>query len=256
MGLENVQRCRHVKADGTQCGSPALRRRRLCYFHRRVQDMKVRILTNQSPQGRLCLPVLEDANGVQMALMQVLEQLAWGRIDHKTAGLMLYALQTASANMRNTRFEVRDPTDVVIDRDTVRWTHMGGPQWVEEDFDEEEEDDAEQQDEGSEESKAVVSPLSHRDTEKIEEIEKTGENKLIARPEAEDEDGTLVGEREGRAAGTVGSGGNQAKKKPSGAAKPPARKVNMDQARENVKGLFRNWIMETVVKTAGRETGG
>ncbi|MGA8763182.1 MAG: hypothetical protein WB562_09985, partial [Candidatus Sulfotelmatobacter sp.] len=112
MGLENVPRCRHVKANGTQCGSPALRRRRVCYFHQRVQDMKVRVLSDESTQGRFCMPVLEDAHGVQMALMQVLEQLAWGRMDHKTAGLMLYGLQTASVNLRNMERDRVDPTDV------------------------------------------------------------------------------------------------------------------------------------------------
>lgn len=209
MGLENVPRCQHVKVNGTQCGSPALRRRRLCFFHQRVQDMRVRVISNESTQGR-CIPVLEDANGVQVALMQVMEQLTWGRIDHKTAGLMLYALQTASINLRNTRLEVRDPTDVVIDRDTVRLTCLGGPQWVEEDFDTEDEEEQDQAEDSQAEPVAAA-----------------------ALPPA--------------APPEVASG---ARLRPSGAAK-----VNMDEVRENVKGLIRNWVAETVAGKASRELG-
>jgi hypothetical protein len=30
---ESVARCRHIKVNGTQCGSPALRAEKYCYFH-------------------------------------------------------------------------------------------------------------------------------------------------------------------------------------------------------------------------------
>ena len=32
---ESVARCRHIKVNGTQCGSPALREEKYCYFHMR-----------------------------------------------------------------------------------------------------------------------------------------------------------------------------------------------------------------------------
>jgi hypothetical protein len=144
MGLENVNRCQHVKVNGTQCGSPALRR--LCFFHGRCQEQRARIVENQFKQARFVVPVLEDANAVQMALMQVMELLSTGQMEHKTAALMLYALQTASCNLRNTEFEAEDVEDVVIDRSTVDRTCIGGPQWVEEDFD----DEDDEEDEGDE----------------------------------------------------------------------------------------------------------
>jgi|ERR1700730_5597759 hypothetical protein len=76
-------------------------------------------------------------------------------MDHKTAGLMLYALQTASINLRNATFEVDEATDVVIDRDDVHRTSLGGPQWFEEDFEAEaaahEEEDIEEAEEAKEE---------------------------------------------------------------------------------------------------------
>jgi len=140
MGLENVNRCQHVKVNGTQCGSPALRRRRLCFFHVRCQEQRARIAGDQFGQARFLVPLLEDANSVQMALMQVMQLLGTGQMEHKTAALMLYALQTASCNLRNTEFEARKATDVVIDRGDVHRTSLGGPQWFEEDFDDEADD--------------------------------------------------------------------------------------------------------------------
>ncbi len=143
MGLEDVPRCQHVKTNGTQCGSPALRRRRHCFFHDRVQRERARIAANRSMLRRFDLPLLEDANSVQMALMKVIQMLGSGEMDHKTAGLMLYGLQTASVNLRNTEFEVEDVTDVVIDRDTVPATCINGQQWFEEDFADENEQEIE-----------------------------------------------------------------------------------------------------------------
>jgi len=145
MGLENVNRCQHVKMNGTQCGSPALRRRRLCFFHVRCQEQRARIAESQFKQARFVVPVLEDANAVQMALMQVMQLLGSGQMEHKTAALMLYALQTASCNLRNTEFEAEDVEDVVIDRGTVDRTCIGGPQWVEEDFDDEGEEEEDEE---------------------------------------------------------------------------------------------------------------
>lgn len=99
---------------------------------------------------RFDLPLLEDANSVQMALMKVIQMLGSGEMDHKTAGLMLYALQTASINLRRTEFEADDVTDIVIDRDTVPATCINGPQWFEEDFADENESEAEKDTEEAE----------------------------------------------------------------------------------------------------------
>src|SRR5580698_9805416 len=159
MGLENVNRCQHVKMNGTQCGSPALRRRRLCFFHVRCQEQRTRIVENQFKQARFVVPVLEDANAVQMALMQVMELLGNGQMEHKTAALMLYALQTASCNLRNTEFEAEDATEVVIDRGDVHRTSMGGPQWFEEDFDDEADEVEEEEDAEEEEGVAAQEKL-------------------------------------------------------------------------------------------------
>jgi len=150
--MDNVPRCQHIKMNGTQCGSPALRNRRQCFFHERIRRERAKIAKDMSAQRRFDLPLLEDANSVQVALMKTIQMLGAGRIDHKTAGLMLYALQTASVNLRNAEFEADEATDVVIDRDDVHRTSLGGPQWFEEDFDEEDEGEEEIEEEGDEEN--------------------------------------------------------------------------------------------------------
>jgi hypothetical protein len=137
--------------NGTQCGSPALRWRRLCFFHDRIKRERAKIAADMTAQRRFDLPLLEDANSVQVSLMKVIQMLGSGRLDHRTAGLMLYALQTASINLRNADFEANDATDVVIDRDDVHRTSLGGPQWFEEDFEEPAEKDEDKRDEAENE---------------------------------------------------------------------------------------------------------
>ncbi len=83
MGLEDVPRCQHVKMNGTQCGSPALRRRRHCFFHERIRRERAKIAADASSQRGIDLPLLEDANSVQMALMKVIQMLGSGRLDHR-----------------------------------------------------------------------------------------------------------------------------------------------------------------------------
>ncbi len=151
MALGNVPRCQHIKMNGMQCGSPALNRRRQCFFHERAREQHNRIVKDQFKQARFVLPLLEDANAVQMALMQVMQLLAWGEMDHKMAGLLLYGLQTASANLSYVDFEPEEPTDVVIIRENVQLTDIGGPQWDPEEFesDEDEEEEEEEEEEDS-----------------------------------------------------------------------------------------------------------
>jgi hypothetical protein len=47
------------------------------------------------------LPPIEDTESIQLALIDVVQALAANRIDTKRAGLLLYALQVASANAKH-----------------------------------------------------------------------------------------------------------------------------------------------------------
>jgi hypothetical protein len=77
-------------------------------------------------------------------------------MDHKTAGLLLYGLQTASANLRNVDFEPEEPTDVVICREDVQKTDIQGPQWDPEDFNDPDEEDEDEDGEEELEDDAVT----------------------------------------------------------------------------------------------------
>src|SRR5579872_3353874 len=131
-------RCQHLKINGTQCGSPALRRNRFCFFHKRFQDERIKLSADRARRRAptFVLPVLEDANSIQIALMQVIRLLVAQQIDHKTASLLLYALQTASSNLRMTRFEPHHH-EVVLDPRAVGDTPLGSNLWDDEDFEEE-----------------------------------------------------------------------------------------------------------------------
>jgi hypothetical protein len=130
VNTKTARQCEHVKSNGEFCGSPALRGRNYCYFHlthigrrlraeRQFQQSQVSV---QGPDANpsassgqalghqqaaeaqvaaLELPPLEDANSIQIALMQVIDAILHNRLDNKRAGLVLYALQTASSNLGN-----------------------------------------------------------------------------------------------------------------------------------------------------------
>src|SRR6266481_8465250 len=128
---ESIARCQHLKVNGTQCGSPALRKQRFCYFHKDWRQKRLQINVNiRREQGAVTLPVLEDANSIQVALMQVMRLLLTAQIEHRTAGLLLYALQTASANLARTTFEPELPTRVVIDRAVISRRPIGATAWT------------------------------------------------------------------------------------------------------------------------------
>ncbi len=202
--------------NGVQCMSPALKWRRLCFFHNRIRCEQARNAKDESTQRRFELPLLEDANSVQMALMKVMQMLGSGRLDHKTAGLMLYALQTASCNLRNLSFEPAESTDVVIDRDDIHRTYIGGQQWFEEDFEEEEQ--AEDQNE-----------------------------------EENDADGT---DDEAVAAAPAQPAAISTEAAPAKKVPAPAKHITTEEARMKVQGVVRNWLLETMGGTEGAKPPG
>jgi hypothetical protein len=147
----HIPRCTHIKTNGTQCGSPALRGRRFCFFHKNWHGQRIQLNAQPAPlDHNFTLPVLEDANAIQVALMQVMQLLLSGQIEHKTAGLLLYALQTAAANLRETRFEPFCHEEVVIDPGSVSETPLDKDVWNASDFEVEEEEE-EEEDEATEE---------------------------------------------------------------------------------------------------------
>lgn len=70
-----------------------------CYFHDSIYNR---------PYAAE-LPPLEDANSIQVGIMYVLQRLQAGTLDAKTANTMLYALQTASMNLRHADYVNFEP---------------------------------------------------------------------------------------------------------------------------------------------------
>src|SRR5438270_3380802 len=131
----NVPRCHHIKINGMRCGSPALRRHNLCFFHQRWHDERV-VMPRKHPgcETTVELPVLEDANSIQMALTQVMRLILLEKIDKQQARLLLYALQIASRNLSHTLFEPLSETKVVIDPATLASSGIGVDSWTPTDF--------------------------------------------------------------------------------------------------------------------------
>lgn len=93
-------RCMHVRSNGVRCGSPAMRRNAFCFFHDRYYNAP----------AEDTFPPLEDANAIQVALMQVLERLRRealrpGSLDLRAVNSLLYGLQTAAFNSKRTSFD-------------------------------------------------------------------------------------------------------------------------------------------------------
>src|SRR2546430_3002913 len=47
----NIPRCRHLKVNGTQCGSPALKDHRFCFFHQQWHERKLVINSHISREN-------------------------------------------------------------------------------------------------------------------------------------------------------------------------------------------------------------
>jgi hypothetical protein len=166
-------RCQHLKTNGTQCGSPALRRNRFCYFHKRYQEQRIRLTADRRrAPATFFLPVLEDANSIQMSLMQIMRLLLTGQIEHKTASLLLYALQTASTNLRQSNFKPLVHEVILDPRDARNSLLDETDLWNDEDFEEEEDEEE-------------VDPVEQEIEEKCEEAARKARH--VARWEAEKE---------------------------------------------------------------------
>ncbi|MBI2678790.1 MAG: hypothetical protein HYX28_08415 [Candidatus Koribacter versatilis] len=106
----SAPRCAHVKAKGYRCGSPALREKQYCFYHERVHNRRFE-------DG---LPPLDDANAIQLAVMQVLDGLHRGKIGTDTARTYFCGLRVAamlSPNVINA-----DPDRVVLEEPLIEKT--------------------------------------------------------------------------------------------------------------------------------------
>src|ERR1700751_1724599 len=88
-----IPQCQHVRTNGVRCGSPALKTKSMCFYHNPMNlPLQVGII-----------PYFEDGDAIQHALWKVVKGLLSRQIDPKDAGRILFALQIASSNLKQTR---------------------------------------------------------------------------------------------------------------------------------------------------------
>lgn len=85
--------CIHVNTAGRRCGSYALRNNYNCYHHQ-SEDMPTVF-----PNEAFPIDSVQDRDSIQVAIGDVLAQLAANQMDARRASVLLYGLQLASANL-------------------------------------------------------------------------------------------------------------------------------------------------------------
>ena len=108
-------RCVWIHEGGTVCKSPRMKNDIHCYAHYQMRHAR---------SEKLWLPALTDANAIQLAVMLVQRAMIDGEITEKMAGLLLYSIQIAAANVAKTTFgqaneqmvtEIRQEDDVMAE---------------------------------------------------------------------------------------------------------------------------------------------
>jgi hypothetical protein len=100
--MSNTRSCTHIKVNGVRCGSPSLRGEVFCYFHQRmIRGVRT------PPKSRLHpIALIEDEEGIQASLMEVINALIRNTIDFKRAQLILRALHIAVKNSPRVHFRI------------------------------------------------------------------------------------------------------------------------------------------------------
>ncbi len=125
----DMRRCQHIKTNGTQCGSPAIRGGKFCYHHRECRAERVTVKGADGKASEVLVPVFEDAHSIQTMVRQVVMLMLEDRIDDKKAGRVLYALQIAGSNLKHMEAEKPRPVQVVVDPGKVAETPLGMTPW-------------------------------------------------------------------------------------------------------------------------------
>jgi hypothetical protein len=94
--------CDHLKQDGVLCGSPALRGKKLCYFHQRDHKRTLYaagVIRRADVLGPR-LPPMKSLADIQAALYEIVTALAARRVPLQRAGARLFDLQQAAVSLR------------------------------------------------------------------------------------------------------------------------------------------------------------
>jgi hypothetical protein len=117
MSSNAAPRCRHIKINGTQCGSPALRDKSFCFYHQQNRPMSAECYykADEYSTGEITLPYFEDAHSIQTVIRQIVQMVLQKRLARETASTLLYTLQIASSNLKRMELEKPQPEQVLTD---------------------------------------------------------------------------------------------------------------------------------------------
>jgi hypothetical protein len=99
---QNIRVCTHIKVNGVPCGSPALHGEIFCYFHQRM----IRGVRTPAKSRLHPIALIENEEGIQASLMEVINALVRNTIDFRRAQLILRALHIAVKNSPRVHFNI------------------------------------------------------------------------------------------------------------------------------------------------------
>jgi hypothetical protein len=99
---QNIRVCTHIKVNGVPCGSPALRGEVFCYFHQRM----IRGVRTPTKSRLHPIALIENEEGIQASLMEIINALVRNTIDFRRAQLILRALYIAVKNSPRVHFNI------------------------------------------------------------------------------------------------------------------------------------------------------
>lgn len=99
---QNIRVCTHIKVNGVPCGSPALHNEVFCYFHQRM----IRGVRTPAKSRLHPIALIENEEGIQASLMEVINALVRNTIDLRRAQLILRALHIAVRNSPRVHFDI------------------------------------------------------------------------------------------------------------------------------------------------------
>jgi hypothetical protein len=99
---KNIRVCTHIKVNGVPCGSPALRGEIFCYFHQRM----IRGVRTPTKSRLHPIALIENEEGIQASLMEIINALVRNTIDFRRAQLVLRALHIAVKNSPRVHFDI------------------------------------------------------------------------------------------------------------------------------------------------------
>ena len=78
----DVRRCKHVKTNGTQCRSPALKGKELCFYHEKNRPAPAELYMDGERycDSQIMVPVFEDAHSIQTMIQLVVSLMLSRRI--------------------------------------------------------------------------------------------------------------------------------------------------------------------------------